>query len=40
MITIAEVAEMLRTSTHSVYQQIRRGQVTGVVRAFGNAASW
>jgi hypothetical protein len=39
MMTIAEVAEMLRTSTHAVYQQTRLGQVTGVVR-LGNVASW
>ena len=32
MMTIAEAAEMLRTSPRSLYQRIRRGGMPGVVR--------
>jgi Helix-turn-helix domain len=32
MMTIAEAAEMLRTSPRSLYQRIRRGVMPGVVR--------
>jgi excisionase family DNA binding protein len=32
MMTIAEAAEMLRTSSRSLYQRIRRGVMPGVVR--------
>jgi excisionase family DNA binding protein len=32
MMTLAEAAELLRTTTRALYQQIRRGQLPGVVR--------